>query len=106
MRINDDKEQAARRRVQEDQIRRIVREEIVAALRVLSRSAHDLDDYDTPEITGRALDAVGNVADNVIRRLTCEHEFKDYQPNSCWSCGEPAPAPVNPFEEEKPNGAS
>lgn len=98
MRINDEDGQAARL-VQEDRIRRIVREEIIAALQVLSRSAYDLDiPYETAELDSRALGNITSAAENAVRRLTCAHEFRDYRPEECWSCGEPAPEPVNPFE--------
>lgn len=98
MRINDEDGQAARL-VQEDRIRRIVREEIIAALQVLSRSAHGLDmPYETAELDSRALENITAAAENAVQRLTCEHEFRDYQPEKCWNCREPAPEPVNPFE--------
>jgi hypothetical protein len=100
MRLNDERAQAARRRVEEARIRRIVREEIVAALQVLARATDGLDDYDTAELDSRALGNIEKAAENTIRRLTCEHEFKDYQPDRCWRCDEPAPEPVNPFESE------
>jgi hypothetical protein len=100
MRLNDEQAREARRRVEEARIRRIVREEIVAALGVLARAADGLDDYDTAELDSRALGNIEKAAENTVRRLTCEHEFKDYQPDRCWRCDEPAPEPVNPFEPE------
>jgi hypothetical protein len=100
MRVYDEKEQAARRRAQEDQIRRIVREELAAALRVIGRSADYESRTQDREIEGRAAEAFKSVAEGAVQRLTCEHEFKDYQPDRCWRCDEPAPAPVNPFEGE------
>jgi hypothetical protein len=83
-----------------EEIRTIVREEIVKAFQVLGRAAHGLDvPYETAELDSRALGNVREAAENVVRRMTCEHEFKDYQPDTCWSCDEPAPEPVDPFKE-------
>jgi hypothetical protein len=105
MRINDDKEQAARRRVQEDQIRRIVREEITRALHALDLAASDLDGYDTPELDSRAYSAGREVAQRAVTRLqqcwTEGHTFKsiwDKPLDACRRCGAPVPEPVNPFE--------
>jgi hypothetical protein len=101
MRLNDERAQAARRRVEEARIRRIVREEIVAALGALARAADGLDvPYETAELDSRALGNIGKAAENTIRRLTCAHEYKSYNPGECARCGEPAPEPVNPFEPE------
>lgn len=79
-------------------VRLIVREEIVAALRVLGRAACSEDGYDTPEITSRALSAIEEVTKGTVRRLTCDHRYRFEQP-SCWDCGEPEPSPANPFAE-------
>lgn len=107
MRINDDKEQAARRRVQDDQIRRIVREEITRALHALDLAANDLDGYDTPELDSRAYSAGREVAQRAVTRLqqcwTEGHAFKsiwDKPLDTCRRCGAPVPEPVNPFEDE------
>lgn len=103
MRLNDEKEQTLRRQVQEDQIRHIVREEIVAALGALAREADHQDGYDTAELDSRALENIKAAAEGTVRRLTCEHEFTSVWGPRCARCGEPEPVPVNPFEE-KTNG--
>jgi hypothetical protein len=84
-----------------DDVRRIVREEIVKALGMLSREASHLDGYDTDTIEMYALGAISKAADGAVTRMTCPHESywgPGPQP-SCARCGEPAPDPVNPFEE-------
>jgi hypothetical protein len=105
MRLNDEKEQALRRQVQEDQIRRIVREEITRALCALEFAASDLDGYDTPELDSRAYSAGGQVAQRAVTRLqqcwTEGHAFKtiwDRPLDMCRRCGAPVPEPANPFE--------
>lgn len=97
MRLNDDKMQAAR----EARIRAIVREEIVAALQVLGRSADHEYHSTESEIAERAAMVLESVAESTVHRLTCPHEkygsWATRQP-VCNRCGEPEPEPVNPFE--------
>jgi hypothetical protein len=87
----------------EDAIRKIVREEIVNALGALARSADQLDmPYETAELDSRALENIKAAAEGAVRRLTCPHgTYQDWGPESrrCSRCGEPEPAPVNPFED-------
>jgi hypothetical protein len=80
-----------------EEVRAIVREEIVKTMAVMVRSARYESRTQDREIESRAAEAVEAVADGVARRMTCEHEFKDYQPDTCWSCDEPSPEPVDPF---------
>ena len=84
-----------------EEVRAIVREEIVKALAVMVRSAQYESQAQEREIESRAAATVEDVAAGVARRLTCEHEFMDYQPDACWHCDDPAPEPgtVDPFEE-------
>lgn len=78
-------------------VRRVVREEIRDLLDMAVREAeHQNVPYETPEITQRSLEVVGEIAKGLIKRLTCEHEFRDYFGPRCWNCGEPRPE--NPFE--------
>ena len=88
-----------RTQLQDQWIRAIVREEIAAALRALAREADHQDEYETPEITSRALSAIGEAAEGAAKRITCEHEFTSAWGPRCARCGEPEPEPVNPFEE-------
>lgn len=80
-----------------EEVRAIVREEIVKAMAVMVRSARYEGITTESEIAERAAAVCEAVADGVACRMTCEHEFKDYQPDMCWSCDEPAPEPVDPF---------
>lgn len=82
-----------------DDVRRIVREEIAEALRMLAREAHWQDGYETQELDSRALGNIGKVAEGAVSRLLCEHEYRFGQ-TKCWTCGEPQPEPANPFEEK------
>lgn len=102
MRLNDERTQAARRRVEEARIRRIVREEIVAAMGALAREADHLDaPYETAELDSRALENIKAAAEGAVKRLTCEHEFTSAWGPRCARCGEPEPEPQNPFEPEE-----
>lgn len=88
---------------QRSYIRRIVREELVAALQAMAREADRLDmPYETAELDSRALDNISKVAEGTVTRLTCPHEktwtWSDKE--RCSRCGEPIPAPDNPFEEQ------
>ena len=91
----------------EEDVRRIIREEIIRAFGALEREAGSLDSYETAELDSRALAQVARAAEGAVVRLTCPHEeYRDWgygpQPQ-CARCGEPEPQPVNPFEE-KTNG--
>jgi hypothetical protein len=81
----------------QEQVRTIVREEIVAALRAFAREA---EHYDGGEIRDMAVDALSTVLDGTVTRLTCKHEKYStwYNTPQCARCGEPEPEPVNPFE--------
>jgi hypothetical protein len=106
MRVNDEKERAARRQLEDERIRRIVREELVAALGALAREADHLDaPYETAELDSRALGNIKAAAEGAVKRLTCSHPdyYTWYEVSKCARCGEPEPAPVNPFEG-KTNG--
>lgn len=46
----------------EIELRRIVREEIARAIKILHMTASDQDDYDTPELTSRVLSTLEVVA--------------------------------------------
>lgn len=96
MRLNDDKMQAAR----EARIRAIVREEIVAALQVLRRSAEHEFNITESEIAERAATVLESVAESAVRRLTCPHEKYTTWGSGpqCSRCGEPEPEPENPFD--------
>lgn len=88
-----------------DEIRAIVREEIVNALGALGREADSLDSYDTGELESAALNAIGKAADGTVQRLTCPHErYTHWGTGSlCTRCGEPEPAPENPFKDKEPD---
>lgn len=95
----------------EDDVRRIVREEIANALGMLSREASHLDGYGTDTIEMYALSAVSKAAEGAAVRMTCPHEVYEswgglyvQAPSTCRRCGEPEPEPVNPFEEENSRG--
>lgn len=53
----------------ENDVRRIVREEIGRSFRFLAAEATDYSGYDEPEIESRARDALSKVVDKVITRL-------------------------------------
>lgn len=89
----------------EDDVRRIVREEVVRVFGALAREASSLDmPYETAELDSRALENIRAAAEGAVQRLTCPHEeYLSWGPASvpqCSRCGEPEPEPVNPFEEE------
>ena len=86
----------------EDDVRRIVREEIAEALRMLAREAYDLDmPYETQDLDTRALDNIRKAAEGAASRLLCEHEYRFWLGRTrCTRCGEPPPEPANPFEEK------
>lgn len=89
---------------QKEQVRKIVREELVRAFGMLAREADSLDvAYETPELDSRALENVRASASGVVDRLECAHEeYQTYgDPRKCRSCGEPEPEPVNPFEDQE-----
>lgn len=102
MRLNDERAREARRRVEEARIRRIVREEIVAALQVLGRAASHEGNLTESEIAERAAGVFEAVAESAVIRLTCPHEKYSqwWGASYCARCGEPEPEPVNPFEPE------
>lgn len=56
-------------RSEQETVRRIVREEIAAAFRVLAESARGLDTYDTDHIESVALTAVAQSADSAAGSL-------------------------------------
>lgn len=88
----------------EADVRRIVREEIVAAFGMLAREANSLDmPYETAELDSRALENIRAAAEGAAQRMTCAHEkyFSWGHDLRCSSCGEPRPEPVNPFEDEE-----
>ena len=99
MRLNDEKMQAAR----EARIRAIVREEIVAALQVVRRSADHEFQVTESEIAERAATLVESVAEGAVYRLTCPHEkYTTWGTGPrCSRCGEPEPEPENPFETKE-----
>jgi len=84
-----------------EEIRTIVREEIVKAFQVLGRAADSENGYDTGELESSALYALSKVAENAVRRLTCTHErtWAPYGDTRCSSCDEPEILPENPFKE-------
>ena len=88
----------------EDDVRRIVREEIVNALRALAREADEQDSYETQELDSRALGNIVKAAEGAVVRVLCVHEeYRDGwpgRPARCSRCVEPQPEPVNPFEEK------
>lgn len=84
----------------EDDVRRIVREEITAALGMLAREAQSLDGYDADTIQSYAYGCIAEAAGGAaVQHLTCPHEYRFGQVK-CWTCGEPEPELKNPFEEE------
>lgn len=94
------------RPLNEADVRRIVREEIVAAFGVLAREAKSLDmPYETAELDSRALENIRAAAEGAVQRMTCPHEeymsWGSGQDPRCSRCGEPRPEPVNPFEDEE-----
>jgi hypothetical protein len=110
MRLNDDNVQALAQEAEAVRIRAIVREEIAQALGALDLAAHDLDDYETPELDARAYQAGRQVAQQALRELkecwTEGHTFKsiwDEPRDTCRRCGAPVPEPENPFEDRTKN---
>lgn len=81
-------------------IRAAVRDEITEVLKVLGRAAGYEGRMTESEIGERAATVLEAAVEGAVRRLTCEHEFRSYQTDRCWSCDEPQPEPVNPFEEQ------
>lgn len=58
-------------RSEQDTVRRIVREEITAALKVLAQAARDLDvPYETDRLERVALEAITNAADRAVYEMT------------------------------------
>jgi hypothetical protein len=94
-------------RTLEARVRSWVREEIVAAFKVMGRAADYENGYETPELDSRALDNIERVAEGAVRRLTCEHpSYSNWgDSHTCTRCGEPEPGPVNPFETEEETNA-
>lgn len=88
---------------QRSYIRRIVREEIVAAFQAMAREA---ETYDGGEIKDMAADMLSSVLSGTVVRLACSHEKTnvwgqhEYREERCSRCSEPIPAPDNPFEEQ------
>jgi hypothetical protein len=104
MRLNDPATLNHLRELEEARIRAIVREEIVNALGALKREAEHQDmPYETGELESSALSTIGKVAEGTVARLTCEHPSypKWHGVSRCGRCGEPEPAPVNPFEDHE-----
>lgn len=103
---------AADRIPSEDDVRRIVREEIAKAFGMLAREASHQNGYDTDIIEGSALSALERSAEGAAARVTCEHEsyvswtsFSGTQTHPvCRACGEPEPELENPFEGDRPTG--
>lgn len=92
------------RPLNETGVRRIVREEIVAAFGMLAREAKSLDmPYETAELDSRALENIRAAAEGAAQRMMCPHEeYMSWgQDLRCSRCGEPRPEPVNPFEDEE-----
>lgn len=95
--------------LQEKLVRAIVQEEIVKALQALGREVDHQDmPYETGELESSALNAIGKVAEGTVTRLTCPHEeYNTWRGVSrCDRCGEPEPAPVNPFEGDGPEAGT
>lgn len=90
----------------EAQVRQIIREEIVKAFQVLGRAASYLDvPYETAELDSRALGNIEDAAEATVRRLTCKHErhYDWGNERRCDLCGEPEPAPADPFASLDPD---
>lgn len=94
--------------LQEKLVRAIVQEEIVKAFRAFGREAAHLDmPYETGELESSALSAIGKVVEGTVARLTCPHdEYPLWNDRGCSRCGEPEPAPVNPFEGDGPEAGT
>lgn len=87
------------RPLNEDDVRRIVHEEIAAALGMLGRAADHADGYDADTIQSYAYGCIAEAAKGAALRITCDHEYRFGQ-TKCWTCGEPEPELKNPFEGE------
>lgn len=96
------------RPLNEDDVRRIVREEIARAMEMLGRAAERADSYDSDTIQTYAYGCITEAAQGAARRVSCPHETYESwgglyapAPRTCRQCGEPEPEPENPFEDKE-----